>query len=648
MRYFPGQFRQLLFTGLTIIHFYANAQSLKDHLQKGDRYYQRKDYENALKNYLEALALDNNDALANFKAGVSFLNKETYSEAVAYLERAYQLKPDVDPRINYHLAMAYQEDHQYAKAREHFEAFKVKYKSLAGVVNQKIMECILGDSLMRITSNATVNPLDEINTTFAETFPLLTPDGKNLIFTSNRSDDTYQIKSATNFEDVYISGRDGGQWRAPHKIGANVNVRLAEAAVSLSPDGKTLFLYYEEGHGNIYTSRLENGEWSPPAPLNRFVNHPHYRESSACLSPDGKKLYFSSNRPGGKGGYDLYVCLLGSNGDWGRPSNLGSVINTRGDEEFPFLHADGTTMYFSSNGHATLGHHDIFMSTVENGNWATPANLGFPVNTRGYEGNFVLSQDKTTGFLSSRRGKAQDLNIYRVDFSSASLARTSASTTPTGDTTVRRKKNNIITVLKGTVIDVAKTTPLDATIRLVDNSNNFVVSTVKTGPSGNFELVIPHGGNYGVTTEKSGYLFNSMHFNLPDFEKYQEIDTHILMVKAEVGSKVVLKNIFFDVNQSVLKDESLSELENIRDLLMQNPAWRMQINGHTDNVGHPKINMALSLERAEAVVQYLVQQGISPDRLQAKGYGSERPLVSNDDEAEGRQINRRTEIEIIE
>jgi outer membrane protein OmpA-like peptidoglycan-associated protein len=231
-----------------------------------------------------------------------------------------------------------------------------------------------------------------------------------------------------------------------------------------------------------------------------------------------------------------------------------------------------------------------------------------------------------------------------------------------------------VTILKGTVIDVNNASPLEATITLVNNTHKKIVSTIETGPSGNFELIIPHGGNYGVMTEKQGYLFNSMNFNLPAsaqdnarqaglpasaqdnarqaglpaFQKYQEIDTHILMVKATVGSKVVLKNIFFDTNQSILKGESLTELENIRDLLLQNPDWRIQINGHTDNVGHPQINLALSLKRAEAVVKYLGSLGISPERLEAKGYGSEQPLVSNDDEKEGRQINRRTEIEIIE
>jgi outer membrane protein OmpA-like peptidoglycan-associated protein len=341
---------------------------------------------------------------------------------------------------------------------------------------------------------------------------------------------------------------------------------------------------------------------------------------------------------------------MGTNGQWGRPANLGSTINTRWDEDSPFLHPDGVTLYFSSNGHPTLGQKDIFKSTLQTNKWTRPENLGYPINTSGNDGYFMLSQDKRTGYFSSQRGTVPgNTDIYTVTFSLADRVLTRESATTNISTgTASENDGKIVTVLKGRVIDVVDSKPMEATISLVDNKNKTIVSKISTDPSGNFELIIPQGGNYGVTTERHGYLFNSMNFNLPSFEKYQEIDTHILMVKAEVGSKVVLKNIFFDVNQSALKTESLSELENIRDLLRQNPRRRIQINGHTDNIGHPVTNLALSLKRAESVVQYLIKEGISPDRLEAKGYGSERPLVSNDDESEGRQINRRTEIEIIE
>jgi outer membrane protein OmpA-like peptidoglycan-associated protein len=205
-----------------------------------------------------------------------------------------------------------------------------------------------------------------------------------------------------------------------------------------------------------------------------------------------------------------------------------------------------------------------------------------------------------------------------------------------------------VTLLKGKVIDESSAAPLGAVISLVNNETNQVITKINANPvTGEFELIIPHGGNYGVATERTGYLFNSINFNLPQFAEYQEIDTHIIMVKAEIGSKVVLKNIFFDVGKADLKPESISEVENIRELLVANAALKVQINGHTDNSGNAASNKALSLKRATAVVNYLSQKGIAASRLSAKGYGSERPIVSNDDEEGGRAINRRTEIEII-
>ncbi|MGC1240159.1 MAG: OmpA family protein [Chryseosolibacter sp.] len=648
-----GKGKQLWVAGLMILIFSAaQAQSLKEHLAKGDRYYQRKDYKNAIADYLEALKFDDADAQTNYKVGIAYLHEEHVAQAVAFLEKAYNLNPAVDQNIDYHLGMAYQGTQQYAKAREHFTTLKAKNKSLGAIASRKIRECALADSLMNISSDATITALAHpINTPFSELLPLISNDGQTLIFTSNRSADDYQIKSATNFEDVYISQKEGTQWGPPARIGAEINVKLNEAALSLSADGKTLFLHYEEGRGDIYTSTLENGSWARPVPLNRFINHPEYSEGSACVSADGKRLYFSSNRAGGRGGYDIYVSQLGPNGQWGRAANLGSTINTRGDEVTPFLHVDGITLFFSSNGHATLGSTDVFKSRLQDGKWSKAAHLGTPINTSGPDQYFVLSADARIGYYARLNGDSPgNIDLYSISFNSQHPSATpEQEIKDTAKETESPEHNDRkgVAVMKGSVVDARSLQPLQSTLRVVENATNKVIMTVATTPSGTFELHIPDKGNYGVTTETEGYLFNSMNFDLPAYEKYREIETRILMVKATVGSKVVLKNIFFDVNQSELISASKGELETIRDLLLQNPGWRIQINGHTDNVGNPKANMDLSLKRAEAVVQYLIRQGIDRGRLQAKGFGSEQPLVSNDDEAEGRQINRRTEIEII-
>lgn len=634
---------------LALLFYLASGQAAKESLAKADRFFEKKDYENALKNYRDALTLDPDDAGLNYKTGICYFNSEDASQAAFYLEKALKLDPQVDAFIHYHLGMAYQAAYKFAMASGHFEAFRKRNKKLSALANEKIKECHIGDSLMRIPVNAEVHALGpEINSPFAEHSPLISPDGRTLIFTSTRSADAYAIKSSTNYEDVYVSIRDGNGWAPGRKIGPNLNVTLNEAAVSLSADGKTLFLYYEEGHGDIYTSRFENNEWTKPVALNRFINHPLYRETAASLSPDGSRLYFSSNRPGGRGGLDIYVSQLGANGDWGRPSNLGTTVNTRKDEDSPFAHADGVTLYFSSNGHPSVGSNDIFKTEWRDGRWTRPENLGYPVNTSGYDGCFILSPDKKTGYYSAHPGAPpSNTDIFQVTFLPAKTTERVLASVKADPHEARDRDGKMSALLKGVVRDLETAAPLQATVVLVDHSTKQIVSQITADASGYFELAVPHSGNYGVTTRMEGYLFHSLNLRLPATGTFREIEASIGLAKPVIGSKVVLKNIFFDVNESALKAESLTELENIRAILVGNPRMRIQVNGHTDNVGDSRYNLALSLKRAQSVVEYLVDHGIPAGRLEARGYGSERPLVSNDDEEEGRQINRRTEIEII-
>lgn len=646
------------------------SQSVKEVLAKGDKFFNKKDYENALKAYRQAYESAPDDAETNFKVGISLLHGERKSQSLPFLEKAFTTNPNIDIDIEYNLGMAYQYDHQYSKARRHYEEFKKKNKKLSDIADQKISECVIGDSLSNHPAYVVIENVGNlINSSFHEYSPLLSADGNTMIFTSNRSNDDYQIKSGTNFEDIYITKKQGDTWTEPQKISANINNKFHDAAASLSHDGQSLFLYYEEGAGDIYISKHENNEWTKPVPLNKNINTPYFWETSACISADGKKLYFTSNRDGGFGELDIYVSELDSKGEWGKAVNLGPTINTAFHEDSPFIHADGTTLYFSSDGHPTMGSNDIFKSEFKSGKWSRPVNLGFPINSIEYDGFFMLSEDKKTGYYSAMREEGiGNADIYSIKFLEPpkppkvdSVIVASAEPIITEpeqpaqpedfvDPIVALHKDmNIVTILKGKVIDANTAEALSATITLVNNENNQIITKITSHRgTGDFELVIPHGGNYGVATEVAGYIFNSINFNLPQFAEYQEIDTHILMMKAEVGSKVVLKNIFFDTGKAILKSESVSELEKFKELLVTNPNLKVQINGHTDNTGNDLTNKALSLQRAEEVVKYLIEKGINASRLSAKGYGSERPLVSNDDEQGGREVNRRTEVEIIE
>lgn len=657
----------LLTAALCSLLFTGYGQDLKTLIANGDKFYSKKDYKHALESFLAAQELNPDDASLNFKIGLTYLYSETKSKAASYIDKAYRLNPAVNPDIDYHLGLAFQNTNEFKKAIEHFERFKQKKKQLGSIADERIAECHIADSLSQNELNVIIENLGPgINTPYNDYSPIISADGNTLIFTSNRTDDPAKAKANANFEDIYVSTRQGDSWSAPKLISSNINIKYNDAAASLSPDGKTLFLYYEEGEGDIYTSTLTGGEWSKPKPLNKNINTALFWETCASVSADGKKLFFASNRPGGFGELDLYVSELDTKGDWGKAVNLGPVVNTSDNEDSPFIHHDGVTLYFSSDGHPTLGNSDIFFTEFKNNKWSKPENIGWPLNSWEYDGFFTLSPDKKKGYFSTvKEGGLGDADLYAITFLEpkykpkpkpvvvATVAEKPKTEIPKTEEFIdpsiaAKKTSKVITLLKGKVIDENSAAPLAAVISLIDNTNNKVVVKINSNPAtGEFELVIPHGGNYGVATEKSGYLFNSINFNLPAFADYQEIDTHIIMVKAEVGSKVVLKNIFFDVGKSDLRPESIAEVENIRELLSGNPNLRVQINGHTDNSGNAAANKALSLKRATSVVNYLAQKGVAMDRLSAKGYGSDRPIVSNDDEEGGREINRRTEIEIV-
>ncbi|MEP6735409.1 MAG: OmpA family protein [Chryseolinea sp.] len=693
----------------TLTCTFAIAQDQKALVAAGEKYYSKKDYKNALGSFLSALELNPDDALVNFKVGQTYLYSETKSKAAKYLDKAYRLNPAVNPDIDYHLGIAFQNTNEFEKAIEQFERFKKKKKQLGAIADQKIAECRMAYELSQMELNVIIENLGPVvNTPYNDYSPIISADGNTLIFTSNRTDDPSKAKAGANFEDIYVTTRQGNTWSSPKLIGENVNIKYNDAAASLSPDGKTLFLYYEEGEGDIYTSKLEGGEWSKPKALNKNINTAMFWETCASVSADGKKLYFASSRPGGVGELDLYVSELDAKGDWGKAVNLGPAVNTPENEDSPFIHHDGVTLYFSSDGHPRLGNSDIFYSRFSNNMWSPPENMGWPLNSWEYDGFFTLSPDKKMGYFSTvKEGGLGDADIYSIKFLDpkykpkplppapvvVAVVTPTNNTAPVNPVTAAtakpaeikpksepartapakpavpnlelkteipkseefidplihaQKAKRVVTVLKGKVIDENTAAPLAAVISLVDNETRKVLAKINANPAtGEFELSIPHGGNYGVATEKEGYLFNSINFNVPQFAEYQEIDTHIIMVKAEIGSKVVLKNIFFDVGKADLRSQSLAEVDNILELLVANTNLRVQINGHTDNAGTPATNKALSLKRATSVVNYLTSKGIEATRVSAKGFGSERPIVSNDDEQGGREINRRTEIEII-
>lgn len=638
----------------------ATGQDYKKFVKTADKLYARGDINSAIKYYRRADRVKPGNAKINLKLGLSYLSSDYKQKALPILNKVYKINPKVDPDINFYLGLAYQHSHDYQAALLQYQHYKERNKKMSPIANRKIEECLLGDSLLSNPLDVEINNLgNQVNSEFHDYTPLITSDGATMVFTSRRKGSTGNLKAPDKgyFEDIYITYKKEEGWLRPEKISPNINFEYHDAAAAISPDGKTLFIYYEDGGGDIYFSKYIQGEWTSPEPLNKHINT-GYWETAVSITADGQTLYFTSDRPGGYGGLDIYVSSLAENGEWGKPVNLGEKINTAGHEDSPFIHPDGKSLYFSSDGHVGLGGYDIFRSDMGKDGWKKPINIGFPINTAEDDSHFVISRDRQTAYYTSIKEEGVGMaDIYKISIHEKASEATSKKVIPEKKKKEKKKESlldlhkdlGIVTLLRGKVLDAKTAMPLGAKVTLVHNTENTVVAEIEADPvTGEFEVTIPHGGNYGLSTEKDGYLFNSINFNLPVFDDFQEVDTHILLVRAEVGSKVILKNIFFDTGKSDLRTESLAELERIKKLLSENPNLKVQINGHTDNVGNATYNKILSKKRAQSVVDYLGNNGIDLNRLTAKGFGEERPLVSNDDEKDGREINRRTEIEIIE
>jgi outer membrane protein OmpA-like peptidoglycan-associated protein/tetratricopeptide (TPR) repeat protein len=462
-----------------------------------------------------------------------------------------------------------------------------------------------------------------INTPASEYWPSMTIEGGELIFTRRQRD-----------EDFYISEKAGNNsWETARRLTGSINTPDNEGAQIISQDGQWLVFAGKDrpgGFGNfdIYISYKTAQGWSDAINLGKTINTEHW-ESQPCLSPDKRSLYFASSRPGGYGASDLYVAHLQPNGKWSEPENLGPEINTAGEEACPFIHADNQTLYFTSNGLPGYGDDDLFVIRKgADGKWSKPQNLGYPINTINREGTLFIAADSKTAYYASDRSDSKGgLDIYTFELRSD----------------VRPYKTLWV---KGKVFDKKTAAGLPSAVELIDLATKQTISKVQTDESGNYLVTLPVGKDYAFNVARKGYLFYSDNFSLLNKAPDSTYKKDIPLQPLELNAAVVLKNIFFDVAQFVLKPESQVELDKIVQLLQENPTVKIQIGGHTDNVGAPADNSKLSENRAKAVVAYLVSKGISAQRLSSKGYGETAPVADNKSE-EGRAQNRRTELKVI-
>jgi outer membrane protein OmpA-like peptidoglycan-associated protein len=400
----------------------------------------------------------------------------------------------------------------------------------------------------------------------------------------------------------------------------------------------------------IYTAEIEEGgEILNVYKLNEEVNYPGYTNTQPCIyiNEEGKKaLLFVSDRPGGYGKMDLWMSILDKESNAAKAVNLGSDINTLGNELTPFFYERNHRLYFSSDWHAGIGGLDVFYTIydIDNDEYKSPVNMGVPINSPYNDLSFIMKKDSNGGFLASNRDDAffineehccHDLYDYNI------LKKIKIETEePSYDSS-----QNIL-VLKGIVKDAKTKKRLISEIELVNNNNGKLLEKIKTKQGkGNYMMILPSGGNYGITASSPGYLFHSENLIIEAVEGFKEVNKDIDLKRIEVGSSIILNNIFFDFDQSTLRDESYTELERLYELLINNAKLIIEISGHTDNKGSRSYNKRLSLNRAKTVVNYLIKKGIDKKRLNYKGYGFDKPIAENETER-GRQMNRRTEFKI--
>jgi outer membrane protein OmpA-like peptidoglycan-associated protein/tetratricopeptide (TPR) repeat protein len=652
-------------------------------LDEGNAYYEQgyQAYKVSLPLFLKAHTFNPNNSELNYKVGKCYLYSNYKTKATPFLEKALELNPNVAQDIRYYLGRAYHLQKQWDKATAEYKKYR---NTISGInaperfadVDKKIEECGYGKKYDEKPDDRVFidNIGKAINTEGPEYGAIISADESMMIYTSRRLNTTGGKQDPfinEYFEDIYISYKEKGKWLPSQNIGKPVNTEGHDASVALSPDGQKLIIYIDDkGDGNLYECKLEGTTWSKPKKLDNNTINTKEHESSASYAADGKTLFFVSNRQGGLGGRDIWYSKWDEkNQKWGAAINMGATLNTKYNEESIVVHPDGKTLYFSSEGHSSSGGYDIFKSEFKNGAWQKPENLGYPINTPDDDVFFVISGSGRRGYYSSVKNDTYgEKDVYVITFlgpekpyilsneDNLLASRTAPVTEKIIEKPVESSAKKI-TILKGAIKELGSLKAIKAEIELIDVEENTVLATFESNSStGKYLVSLPSGKNYGLAVKAEGYLFHSENFNIPDDAAFKEVEKDILLQKLEVGSKIILKNIFYDYKKATLRPSSMNELDRLYDLLTKNPSLKVELSAHTDSRGGDAYNNKLSEERAQSCVVYLTNKGISKDRLIVKGYGKQQLLISDveiskikneEDKEEAHEQNRRTEFKII-
>ncbi len=612
---------------------HTNSNKALKSYNDGKQAYDFMDFRNAEVYLKESIRIDKNFYEAHMMLGELMTKLSRFSESSLYYKEAVRIDSLFYKPVFFPLANAEKMSGNYANALVHYNVYlkqpgiSEKNKNLA---IRSIRDCQFAvDAIKNPVPFSPVNLGDSINTADDEYWPSITVDGSTFMFTRLI---TTGRANPRNQEDFYISKLTNGAWGKAYNAGFPLNTISNEGAQSLSSDGRYMYFTACErpdgmGRCDIYYSEFDGVNWSLPVNVGPPVNSTGW-ESQPSISANGQMLFFASNRAGGVGGMDLWYSILAPDGNWKQPVNLGPVINTTGDEMSPFIHFDGHSLYFSSNGREGMGGYDIFYSRMKNDStWTEPKNLGFPINTFNDELGLIIDAKGQTAYFSSKRdpGKGKDIYSFSV---------------------YAGIKPDPVSYFKGTVYDKLTGKKLRANYELIDLKTSKTILSSQTDVRGSFLVCLPPDNNYGLNVDKEGYLFYSDNFMLEGVHSASEpFIKNIELSQILVGEKLTLSNVFYEFDSWKITPESFPELNKLAKLLTDNKNLKVEIGGFTDAIGTNAYNLDLSEKRAKSVRDYLVTNGINSTRLTCKGFGATLPLADNIT-GDGRKLNRRTEIKI--
>ncbi len=650
---------------------------------------------------VQAADSDTTSLRANYEAGHLHLITINRGAAVKYFLRVYRNDPAYRFDLEYRIGKSYQYGLDFDNAEKFYNLYKEKLTARStyqgrdkvdmATVDRSLNEVTNGRRYVQNPQNfSIVNIGREINSEYDDYGAVFSEREDEIVFTSRRKDDNLNQNVYDDnlpYEDIFTTKKNGANWAFATNIGPKVNTLYHESSLAMSADGNTLFIYNDVNGGDIlYCERQPDGTWGEPIPLPGIINS-SFEEKSISISKDENTLYFTSDRPGGYGKTDIYRATKDSRGEWSNVKNLGPKINTPENEDGPFIDYDNVTLYFSSNGLASgMGGYDIYKAKWDAAaqDWSDPENLGYPINTPDNDVYIITSPDGKRAYYSSVREEGMGFtDIYVITASEPLRDTKPVETKPVAevkpDPVVEQPKKDTVAIVKNdppktdpkptetkpqakpeppkvvplkyvvTVVDAETKSPINAKVRLSGQKDNVIVKSTSTGP-GVVEFTISDKAakNYRLSVEQDGYVFVNQNVNIAGAgTEAKTLNRSIELRKLAVGVTSILRNIYFDYDKAKFKTESYTELNKL-EAMLRNSNVKVEISGHTDAYGKWDYNRQLSQRRAEAVKDYLTKKGIDPRRIKAVGYGESKPLASNDDEQEGREINRRVEFKVLQ